>query len=91
MKNEITPEAHEVIERLRRAVQTACNDDVSEAGTEKRARHIERVDAMEEAIVMLSACDSGLELALDVAERLSDVVQELSEKLAGFKFEKRRP
>lgn len=31
---------------LRHAVTTASNDDLTEAGTEKRQRHIERVDVM---------------------------------------------
>jgi len=36
----------EVLKRLRHAVTTASNDDVSEAGTTARKRHVERLDAM---------------------------------------------
>ena len=36
-------------ERLQHAVITATNDDYSEVGSEKRARHIERLTAMQDA------------------------------------------
>lgn len=36
----------ELVTRLRHAATTAQNDDMSEPGTLKRTRHIDRVDAM---------------------------------------------
>ncbi len=39
--------------KLRRAVTTAMNDDLSEVGTEKRKRHCDRLDAMSAAAAFL--------------------------------------
>jgi hypothetical protein len=36
----------DIVERLRHAATTASNDDLSSQGTEKRHRHVERIDAM---------------------------------------------
>jgi hypothetical protein len=36
----------DIVERLRHAAATASNDDLSSQGTEKRSRHVERIDAM---------------------------------------------
>lgn len=39
--------------RLRFAITTAMNDDLSEVGTEKRRRHSDRLDAMSAAAAFL--------------------------------------
>ena len=39
--------------RLRHAITTAMNDDESEVGTEKRKRHLDRVDVMSAASAFL--------------------------------------
>lgn len=39
--------------RLRHAITTAMNDDESEVGTEKRKRHLDRVEAMSDASAFL--------------------------------------
>jgi len=44
-----------MIERLRHAATTASNDDESAIGTEKRRRHVERVDVMLEAAALLQS------------------------------------
>jgi hypothetical protein len=36
----------DIVERLRHAATTASNDDLSSQGTQKRSRHVERIDAM---------------------------------------------
>ena len=51
------PERSDVIQRLRHAISTASNDDLSAPMSEKRRRHVERVSAMRDAIDLLSACD----------------------------------
>lgn len=48
-----TADAERIASRLLRAVQTACNDDDSELGTDRRARHSVRVFAMLEAAEFL--------------------------------------
>lgn len=40
----------DVIDNLRRAMTTASNDDLSEPGSDKRHRHVQRLAAMSEAI-----------------------------------------
>lgn len=47
--------ALEAVEALRLAITTASNDDLSEAGTDLRRRHVARIDAMQAAIDILSA------------------------------------
>lgn len=54
--------------RLSRAITTASNDDYSEAGTEKRDRHCQRLEAMRDAI--------------DEIERLRDIIDN-RERAAG--------
>lgn len=44
------PEAREVIDGLHRAITTAANDDMSEAGSELRKRHVQRMTAMMDAV-----------------------------------------
>lgn len=39
-----------ILVRLRYAILTATNDDLSEPGTEKRTRHIARIEAMHDAM-----------------------------------------
>jgi hypothetical protein len=39
-----------VVEKLRRAITTASNDGMSEPGTVKRERHVERLATMSDAI-----------------------------------------
>lgn len=41
--------AQEMAAKLRWAIQTAMNDDLSAIGTEKRKRHCDRLDIMSEA------------------------------------------
>lgn len=38
---------------LKQAVITASNDDLSKPGTDKRQRHVARIDAMQDAIELL--------------------------------------
>lgn len=45
--------AVELAARLRRAIQTASNDDVSKVGTEEQRRHNERIIAMAAAVEFL--------------------------------------
>lgn len=47
--------AETVCERLRQAAQTETNDDTSQIGSEKRARYVERIDAMLAAIEFITA------------------------------------
>lgn len=42
-------QSRKIAERLDRAIATACNDDYSKPRTRERARHIERIDAMNAA------------------------------------------
>lgn len=45
--------AADIGRRLRFAITTAMNDDLSEVGTEKRKRHCDRLDVMSEAAAFL--------------------------------------
>jgi hypothetical protein len=45
--------AADIVTRLRRSITTASNDDESKPGTEKRRRHIERMEAMNDAIDLI--------------------------------------
>jgi hypothetical protein len=49
------PNPKDVLERLQKAIVTASNDDISEPMTEKRKRHVERLDAMRDAVTILRA------------------------------------
>lgn len=55
-----------VAARLRHAITTASNDDYSEVGSDKRARHVERIVAMSEAADRLEA-SATLERELEAA------------------------
>lgn len=55
--------ASPAIRHLRRAIATAQNDDISEAGTEKRQRHVHRIAAMEEAASLLADVQERVEIA----------------------------
>lgn len=58
-----------IVERLRHAATTACNDDMSEPMSEKRTRHIRRVQAMRDGADEIEAHErsSGI-----MAERIRD-------------------
>jgi hypothetical protein len=45
----------DIIERLNHCIVTASNDDLSEPMTEKRQRHIERIEIMADAILEIEA------------------------------------
>ena len=49
------PNPKDVLERLQKAIVTASNDDISEPMTEKLKRHVERLDAMRDAVTILRA------------------------------------
>jgi len=53
MPDAAKPDRRTVIELLRIAVLTASNDDVTELGTQARARHAQRIEAMEAAVEVL--------------------------------------
>ncbi len=44
-----------IVARLRHSITTACNDDHTEIGTEKRARHSARIDAIYDAIEFIES------------------------------------
>lgn len=50
----------DVIEKLSYAITTASNDDTSEPRSEKRKRHVQRIDAMNEAIDEISRLRTAL-------------------------------
>ena len=45
--------AADIGRRMRHAITTAMNDDLSEVGTDKRKRHCDRLDVMSEAAAFL--------------------------------------
>lgn len=51
--------ARELAQRLRRAAQTACNDDTTEAMSDQRARHVTRCNAMWDAADYLEELANG--------------------------------
>lgn len=60
-----------LIDDLRHAITTACNDDLSEPSSDKRKRHLERIYAMQRAVDALSPLTDA---AVDVlAERRRQV------------------
>jgi hypothetical protein len=59
------PKVGEARNALVRAFQTACNDDMSHHGTDKRKRHVERAMAMLGAIDELDVARAGIEAARD--------------------------
>jgi hypothetical protein len=50
-----------VAERLEHAIATASNDDTSAIGSSERARHIERIEAMRDAVTALRTPSPGYE------------------------------
>jgi len=50
-------QAADIARRLRKSVQTASNDDYSEAGTDKRLRHVQRIETMSDAADFLERAD----------------------------------
>lgn len=60
-------------DRLRHAITTASNDDYSEAGSDKRKRHTDRLDAMAEAIAEIERLRSVIR---DVWECLDQIGRE---------------
>jgi hypothetical protein len=50
----------DIVERLRHAATTACNDDLSDPNSEKRARHVERYEAMQEGTAEIDRLRSML-------------------------------
>ena len=79
--------ADDLVERLTRCIVTASNDDYSEAMTDKRTRHIERLEAMSEAADALTASRSDVERLrgeLDRAEQsnanLFNIIADIREK-----------
>lgn len=57
--------AQEIVAKLLWAATTASNDDLSEPGSEKRKRHVERLDILREAAEWIA-----IELATDDKNRL---------------------
>jgi hypothetical protein len=59
----------DVIEKLRYAMQTASNDDLSsEPGTEKRRRHVERLGTMAQAIGVIEQQRATLKEVVDALD-----------------------
>lgn len=56
MLTDLPPRA-QVLANLKRAMVTAINDDRSRAGTEERARYVERIDALTAAIHLIENGD----------------------------------
>jgi hypothetical protein len=59
----------DVIDRLRQAITTASNDDLSEPDTAKRQRHVERLAAMSEASDEIERLKAGIGSARSCLER----------------------
>jgi len=53
-------DTQEIILRLRHAYATASNDDMSKPGTQKRARHCERLAAISDAINEIESLRQGV-------------------------------
>ena len=56
-----------ICERLRHAITTASNDDYREAGADKRKRHVDRIDAMSDAIVEIERLRAALKPLAEIA------------------------
>lgn len=57
------PEPASIAQALRHSIRTASNDDLSEPMTEKRTRHVARIEAMHAAVEYLEGA---------LAERLAE-------------------
>jgi hypothetical protein len=65
----------DLVKRLRHAITTATNDDLSAPGTDKRQRYVERIGAMYEAIDALARADQVRDAALEEAAKVADGIQ----------------
>lgn len=55
----------DIIDCVKHAITTANNDDISEPMTEKRMRHVARVEYMEQAIAEIERLRKGIQNYLD--------------------------
>lgn len=59
-----------IAEQLRHSVVTATNDDYSKVGSEKRARHIDRLTAMQDAHAALERLGKIEQAAHDLIDNI---------------------
>lgn len=84
-------DASALVARLRRAYQTACNDDYSKPGTEERARHVERLTAIDEAAAFIDSTPVHADLdAIEATIAQFDTSQGFYANLAALLAEVRR-
>ena len=58
----------DLVKRLSHAITTATNDDTTEVGTEKRNRHVDRINVMLDVRARIEAMTAALEKADALAE-----------------------
>lgn len=72
----------DILDRINRSITTASNDDLSQVGSEKRSRHVERIDTMQAAYAEIKRHVAAAATFQARAERLEAENERLRAALA---------